>query len=79
MPRRNRTAFFHSFLFFFFILFFDGIVLVIIAIVTWRPVRTLPIRRRSRLDVSINLTTMLLLHHLVLELRTIVDILVVHR
>lgn len=70
-PRRNRAALFRFFLIF----FLDGIVLVIITIVTWRPVRTLPIFRG--LDVSINLTAMLL--HLALKLRTIVDILVADR
>lgn len=61
---------------FLFILFLDGIVFVIIAIVTRRPVRTLPVRRG--LVVSIDLTTQLM--HLALELlRTIVDIRVVDR
>lgn len=68
----GRIAFFR----FLFILFLDGIVFVIIAIVTRRPVRTLPVRRG--LDVSIDLTTQLM--HLALELlRTIVDIRVVDR
>lgn len=72
MPRGGGIALFR----FLFILFLDGIVFVIIAIITRWPVRTLPVRRG--LDVSINFTTQLL--HLALELlRTIVDILVVDR
>lgn len=55
-----------------FVLFLDGFVLIIITIVTWRAVRTLPVLRRG-LNVSVNLTTPWWVLHLTLELRTTVD------
>lgn len=67
MSRRSRTAVL-PFLFLVFLL--DGIVLVIVAIVTRRTSRILTAGGHGLVLVSVNLTTLLLLH-LALMLRTI--------